>query len=140
MAILDMGVGGGRTTQYLSQIAGRYVGADYSEAMVDTCRKRFPDQEFRHCDARDIAPFADGEFDAVVFSANGIDYIAADEGRARCLAEWCELSNVAESSFFLPITRECSLCGQCSRMRTCIRCSGAFCAAYANPWSLPRDT
>jgi SAM-dependent methyltransferase len=87
MAILDMGVGGGRTTQYLSQIAGRYVGADYSEAMVDTCRKRFPDQEFRQCDARDMAEFADGEFDAVVFSANGIDYIAADEGRARCLAE-----------------------------------------------------
>jgi ubiquinone/menaquinone biosynthesis C-methylase UbiE len=86
MAILDMGVGGGRTTQYLCQIAERYVGADYSEAMIDACRQRFPGREFRHCDARDM-PFADGEFDAVVFSANGIDYIASDEGRARCLAE-----------------------------------------------------
>src|SRR5690348_337316 len=87
MSILDMGVGGGRTTQYLSRIAARYVGADYSEAMVDACRKRFPDRQFRHCDATDMVQFADGEFDAIVFSANGIDYIAADEGRARCLAE-----------------------------------------------------
>jgi len=31
MAILDLGVGGGRTTPYLSAIASRYVGVDYSE-------------------------------------------------------------------------------------------------------------
>jgi SAM-dependent methyltransferase len=87
MAILDMGVGGGRTTHYLSRIATRYVGADYSHAMVESCRSRFPGLEFRHCDATDMAPFADGEFDAVVFSFNGIDIIRSDEGRRRCLQE-----------------------------------------------------
>jgi ubiquinone/menaquinone biosynthesis C-methylase UbiE len=62
MAILDRAVGGGRTTPYLAKAARRYVGADY----VEVCRPRFPDQEFRHCDATDMAPFGDEEFDAVV--------------------------------------------------------------------------
>ena len=87
MAILDMGVGGGRTTPYLSKIAGRYVGADYSVAMVEACRTKFKGLEFRHCDATNMAQFADAEFDAVVFSFNGIDYIRTDESRARSLEE-----------------------------------------------------
>ena len=33
MDILDIGVGGGRTTPYLSHVASRYVGLDYSEEM-----------------------------------------------------------------------------------------------------------
>jgi SAM-dependent methyltransferase len=87
MTLLDMGVGGGRTTPYLSGIARRYIGADYSHAMVESCRRRFPDLEFRHCDATDMRQFLDGTFDAVVFSFNGIDYIRNDKGRACCLAE-----------------------------------------------------
>ena len=87
LVILDMGVGGGRTTPFLAKDAARYVGADYSEAMVGACRRRFPDLEFRHCDATDMAQFADAEFDAVVFSFNGIDVITSNEGRSRCLAE-----------------------------------------------------
>lgn len=86
-AILDMGVGGGRTTPYLANVAGRYVGADYSVAMIEACRRRFPSLEFRHCDATDMAQFADGEFDAVVFSFNGIDVIRSNDARARCLSE-----------------------------------------------------
>lgn len=85
--ILDMGVGGGRTTPYLSEVAKRYVGADYSEGMVKACRQRFPYLEFRHCDATDMSQFKDGSFDVVVFSFNGIDIIPRNEGRARCLAE-----------------------------------------------------
>jgi ubiquinone/menaquinone biosynthesis C-methylase UbiE len=87
MAILDIGVGGGRTTPYLAKGAARYVGADYSNAMVESCRARFPKLEFRHCDATDMSQFQDGEFDAVVFSFNGIDIIRTDEGRKRCLEE-----------------------------------------------------
>jgi len=95
MAILDIGVGGGRTTPYLSQVAGRYVGVDYSIAMVDACRERFPNVEFRHCDATDMSQFSDGEFDAVVFSFNGIDSIRTDNGRAQCLRE---IARVQKSS------------------------------------------
>jgi len=87
MAILDIGVGGGRTTPALTEIAGRYVGIDYSQAMVEACKKRFPSLEFRHCDARELSQFGDDEFDAVVFSFNGIDVITDDAGRARCLKE-----------------------------------------------------
>jgi SAM-dependent methyltransferase len=87
MMLLDMGVGGGRTTPYLSGRAGRYIGADYSEAMVASCRRRFPGLEFCHCDAADMRQFPDSAFDSVVFSFNGIDYIRNDEGRACCFAE-----------------------------------------------------
>lgn len=87
MSILDIGVGGGRTTPALSSIAGRYVGADYSQAMVDTCQAKWPDLSFMFCDATDMAAFRDGEFDAVVFSFNGIDVIRSDEARGRCLSE-----------------------------------------------------
>jgi SAM-dependent methyltransferase len=86
-AVLDMGVGGGRTTQALSSTAGRYVGADYSRAMVDACARRYPGLEFRHCDATQMTQFASGEFDVMVFSFNGIDYITDGDARARCLAE-----------------------------------------------------
>lgn len=85
--ILDMGVGGGRTTPYLAKDAKHYVGADYSEGMVNACRQRFPDLEFHHCDATDMSQFTDGAFDVVVFSFNGIDCIGTNEGRARSLAE-----------------------------------------------------
>lgn len=87
MAILDIGVGGGRTTPYLKKIASRYVGIDYAPAMIDIAKGRFPDTDFRVCDATDMAEFADGDFDSVVFSFNGIDNIPNDAGRARCFME-----------------------------------------------------
>ena len=40
MAILDLGVGGGRTTPHLSSIAARYVGADYAAEMVARCQDK----------------------------------------------------------------------------------------------------
>jgi ubiquinone/menaquinone biosynthesis C-methylase UbiE len=89
MAILDLGVGGGRTSAYLSQKASRYVGLDYSEAMIGFCRQKFPQLEFLVADASDLSKFADGSFDAVVFSFNGIDYVLPAEKRQQCLRE-CE--------------------------------------------------
>jgi SAM-dependent methyltransferase len=87
MAILDMGVGGGRTTAYLASVAGAYIGADYSKPMIDAVGQRYPDLEFCLCDATNMSQFEDGIFDAVVFSFNGIDYIPTDGDRAVCLAE-----------------------------------------------------
>ena len=86
-AVLDLGVGGGRTTGPLSKIASRYVGLDYSRGMVDACRASYPQLEFRHGDATDLSQFEHNLFDAVVFSFNGIDSIRTDEGRAKCLLE-----------------------------------------------------
>jgi SAM-dependent methyltransferase len=87
MAILDLGVGGGRTTPYLSRIASHYVGVDYSEEMVHVCKSKFPDMQFEVADAADLSRFADASFDAVVFSFNGLDCLAPDEKRHRCLQE-----------------------------------------------------
>jgi ubiquinone/menaquinone biosynthesis C-methylase UbiE len=87
MAVLDIGVGGGRTTPYLSQHSSRYVGVDYSEEMVESCRKKFPRLEFRVADASKLTEFQDASFDVVVMSFNTIDYLLPDEKRRKCLEE-----------------------------------------------------
>jgi len=84
-AVLDLGVGGGRTSGYLSQRASRYLGVDYAEAMVKACQKKFPELEFVVADAAHLSFLADQSFDAVVFSFNGIDCLLPDEARRSCL-------------------------------------------------------
>jgi ubiquinone/menaquinone biosynthesis C-methylase UbiE len=87
MSVLDLGVGGGRTASCLSKVASRYVGVDYSEAMIRACRRRFPDLNLLLADASDLSAFEDASFDAVVFSYNGLDCVVPDEKRLRCLHE-----------------------------------------------------
>jgi ubiquinone/menaquinone biosynthesis C-methylase UbiE len=87
MAVLDLGVGGGRTTPYLSRVASRYVGVDYSEAMIRACRTKFPHLDFVLADASDLSRFKDASFDAIVFSFNGLDYVVPKEKRLQCLRE-----------------------------------------------------
>jgi ubiquinone/menaquinone biosynthesis C-methylase UbiE len=89
MAILDLGVGGGRTTPYLSQKASRYVGVDYSEEMIRLCRSKFPQIEFLVTNAADLSSFSDESFDAIVFAFNGLDYLSPEKQRWQCLRE-CE--------------------------------------------------
>lgn len=84
--VLDIGVGTGRTTPYLSRFAKDYVGIDYSEAMVAHCRDRFPGLRFDVCDARDLGRFTAGSFGLAVFSYNGIGSID-HAGRLLVLAE-----------------------------------------------------
>ena len=84
-AVLDLGVGGGRTTPYLASRATRYVGVDYSTAMVQACRTKFADVEFVVRDAADLSIFPDASFDAVVFAFNGIDFLVEHADRKACL-------------------------------------------------------
>ena len=78
MAILDLGVGGGRTTPYLSARAKRYVGLDYAPKMIAMCREKFPQLEFYIASADDLSMFASSSFDAVVMAFNGMDYVIPD--------------------------------------------------------------
>ncbi len=87
MAILDLGVGGGRTTPYLASNARRYVGVDYAPEMVAACRVKFPKLEFHVCSAADLSMFASSSFNAVLMAFNGIDYVIPDETRLRALSE-----------------------------------------------------
>ncbi len=93
-AVLDLGVGGGRTSGVLGPQVRRYVGVDYSLPMIEACRRRFAGQPLAECfevaDARDLSRFGDGEFDLVLFGANGLDYVD-HEDRHRV---WAELARV----------------------------------------------
>jgi ubiquinone/menaquinone biosynthesis C-methylase UbiE len=86
MKVLDIGVGAGRTTQYLSDRTAEYVGIDSSPEMIAACQVRFPGVQFQVCDARDMACFNPGYFDFVLFSFNGIDYVDHDD-RLKILQE-----------------------------------------------------
>ena len=84
--VLDIGVGGGRTCGFIAPKAGSYVGIDFSETMIAAAKARHPHLDLRHADARGLPMFADGAFDFVLFSFNGIDSVD-DADRARILAE-----------------------------------------------------
>lgn len=83
-AVLDIGVGPGRTTPYLRAACGRYVGIDYSANMLHLGRVRHPDAELLLADARRLC-FPAASFDAVFF-CNAIDDVG-HEDRLRILAE-----------------------------------------------------
>ncbi|MGH6813203.1 MAG: class I SAM-dependent methyltransferase [Methylocella sp.] len=87
MTILDIGVGGGRTTPFLLATAKRYIGIDHAQAMVDICRTKFEGVQFETMGATEMSRFQDGTFDIAVFSFNGIDNISPEEARFRCLTE-----------------------------------------------------
>ena len=90
MKLLDIGVGGGRTTLHFAPSVKQYIGIDYSTKMIAACQKRFENSEhpmsFKVCDARDLSQFEDNLFDFILFSYNGIDY-ASHEDRLKILAE-----------------------------------------------------
>jgi len=72
-SILDIGVGGGRTTGFLSSMFDKYIGIDYSEKMIAAAKSLYPDADLRTMDARKLE-FKE-PFDCVMFSYNGIDYV-----------------------------------------------------------------
>jgi ubiquinone/menaquinone biosynthesis C-methylase UbiE len=86
--LLDIGVGGGRTTEFLTRISEDYVGIDYSEEMVERTRRRFPKADVRHMDARNLGVFEDSSFDFILFSFNGLDY-ANHQDRKTILSSAC---------------------------------------------------
>ena len=73
--LLDIGVGGGRTTPALLDMSSNYTAIDYSPEMVQATRRRFGLNSVWCCDARDMNRFTDSSFDFALFSFNSIDYI-----------------------------------------------------------------
>lgn len=86
LRMLDIGVGGGRTTAHFFDRVASYAGIDYSPELVAATHARIPEADISEGDARDLTNFAEDSFDLVLFSFNGLDYVS-DEGRRSVLQE-----------------------------------------------------
>jgi ubiquinone/menaquinone biosynthesis C-methylase UbiE len=91
MRMLDLGVGGGRTTIHFAPAAREYHGVDRSASLVEACRRRFAHEDWPHvtwtvADARDL-PYEDGFFDFAMFTWNGLDNVGDEHERMRALRE-----------------------------------------------------
>jgi len=79
MRMLDIGVGGGRTTSHFAPLVKEYLGIDYSRQMIDACENRFPNHpdniSFKLCDVRSMRMLKNNHFDFVLVSSNGLDYM-----------------------------------------------------------------
>src|ERR1700682_6377338 len=78
--LLDIGIGGGRTTRFLLEISRDYTGIDYKPGCVEIVRGKYPNANILCEDARDLRAFGDAAFDFVLFSFNAIDWL--------CLKSW----------------------------------------------------
>jgi SAM-dependent methyltransferase len=84
--ILDIGIGGGRTTGFLLQLSKDYIGIDYIPGFVEIAKSRYNNATILCCDARDLSPFEDCAFDFVLISFNSLDHID-HEDRLKALRE-----------------------------------------------------
>ena len=102
--ILEVGCGSGYYSEILSYLLDRsvrYLGLDYSVAMVQLARKRYPEQLFVLGDAIAL-PFADGSLDVVmngVSLMHTVSYETAIAEARRVAQNWCIFHTV-------PILRE----------------------------------
>jgi len=85
-AVLDIGCGAGRTTETLKNMATDYTGIDYSEKMIDACKRKFKVLKFIHCDASDMRVLGKKKYDFILFSFNGLDSMSHDK-RIKTLQE-----------------------------------------------------
>ena len=88
--LLDIGIGGGRTTRLLLTIGKDYVGIDYAPDLVEAAKGRYPEANILCRDARDLTNFDDATFDFALSSNNSLDYMV-HEDRIRVLAEICRV-------------------------------------------------
>jgi ubiquinone/menaquinone biosynthesis C-methylase UbiE len=99
--MLDIGIGGGRTTQHFAPLVKEYIGIDYSAEMITACQQRFLNVSWSISlevgDARNMHQFADNSFDFILFSFNGIDYVSHSD-RLQILQE---IKRVGKSGCYL---------------------------------------
>ncbi len=96
--LLDLGIGGGRTTKFLLEVSRDYTGVDYTPACIDTAKRKYPEANLLCGDARDLRAFPNNSFAFVLFSLNGLDYVV-HEDRLRVLQEVFRVLN--SGGFFM---------------------------------------
>ena len=83
-AVLDLGCGYGRYTEYFRSIGGRPVGIDGAETMIEIARKKYPDCPFTVADITRPLPFDDDTFDIVFCNMVLMDIDPVDSVFAEC--------------------------------------------------------
>lgn len=75
--MLDLGIGGGRTTRHFAPLVNEYWGIDYAERMIRLVNHKFqgtyPNAIFEVADARSLPHISDNSFNLCLFSFNGLD-------------------------------------------------------------------
>lgn len=84
--VLELGVGAGRVSGYLVDLAQSFHGIDLSPRMVEYCRARYPAGTFEVRDLRNLGSFGDASFDLVFAGYNLLD-VLDDSERRRTLRE-----------------------------------------------------
>ena len=84
--VLDVGVGAGRTTTYLADLAAEYTGIDYSDVMIRASRQRFPHLRLEQANICDLSAFGDASFDCVFAPGAVLDALSHAD-RLRAMAE-----------------------------------------------------
>ena len=84
--VLELGVGGGRITSHLLELADSLLGIDIGADMVAYCRRSFPHATFAEGDIRDLSGHGSASTDAVVAGFNLID-VLDDAHRGRFFDE-----------------------------------------------------
>ena len=77
--MLDIGIGGGRTTKYLLPISRDYTGVDYVPQFAEETAKKYPNANIMCSDATNLKEFEAETFDFVLFSYNGIDALSNEQ-------------------------------------------------------------
>jgi ubiquinone/menaquinone biosynthesis C-methylase UbiE len=97
-SVLDIGVGPGRTTPYLSALSNNYVGIDYSIVMLKPCKAKYRDASLALCDAKALC-FEDESFNVIYFCWNAIDEVN-HEDRLIMLSEIHRVLKAGGAFFF----------------------------------------
>jgi SAM-dependent methyltransferase len=88
--VLELGCGAGRILGYLVALGGDVKGIDVSPAMVEHCRRVYPEADVRIGDLTALSACIEGRFDAIVAADNVLD-VLDDSERRRVLRELREL-------------------------------------------------
>jgi ubiquinone/menaquinone biosynthesis C-methylase UbiE len=83
MSMLDIAVGGGRTTYHFAGRVKNYVGTDYSAKMIEACEERFKGHadniSFKVADMRHLDIFPEHAFDFILISFNAISVLSHED-------------------------------------------------------------
>lgn len=79
--VLEVGCGAGRILGYLVTLGSEVHGVDVSQAMVDYCRRTYPEAHVHVGDLRRLPEIVSGPFDAVFAPDNVLDVVDAVQRR-----------------------------------------------------------